>query len=81
MKTLNLPLSARLVSRKPITLPKISFWIPLTRCLNHLLDEKYTVDDVKKIVHVTLLLLLLGNIYLWPCALFPIIYLLKGIRK
>lgn len=67
--------------RKTFSFPKISFWKPLTNVINQVADEKFTIADTKKIVAGCVMLLLLTNIYAWPLALFPGIYLMKGDKK
>lgn len=78
MKTI---LASLPVFRKTIAFPKISFWKPLTNVINQVADEKFTIADTKKIVAVCMMLLLITNIYAWPLALFPGIYLMKGDKK
>ncbi|MEG2947399.1 MAG: hypothetical protein RR837_11785 [Bacteroidales bacterium] len=78
MKTIIFPLP---VLRKTISFPKISFWLPLTNVINQVTDEKFTITDTKKIVAGCIMLLLITNIYAWPLALFPGIYLMKGDKK
>ena len=78
MKTIIFPLP---VIRKSLSLPKISFWKPLTNVINQVADEKFTIADTKKIVAGCMMLLLISNTYTWPLALFPGIYLMKGDKK
>lgn len=78
MKTI---LASLPVVRKTFSFPKISFCKPLTNVINQVADEKFTIADTKKIVAGCVMLLLLTNIYAWPLALFPGIYLMKGDKK